>query len=151
MKPARLFGAATDFTMKTKSKIWLGVGAFAVVGAVGAGGTLAETGPGASALATPATDTAIPWIGPGRIVVAQHAGHEQPDPSKEAGEGNETKNFGNLPPALAFAVRIALLRGHLLVGDELIKQQQWNAALPHFLHPTEEIYGDIKGELAEYQ
>jgi hypothetical protein len=37
-----------------------------------------------------------------------------------------------------------------LVGDELVRQQQWNAALPHFLHPTEEIYGDIKGELGEY-
>jgi hypothetical protein len=24
------------------------------------------------------------------------------------------------------------VRGHLLVGDELVKQQQWNAALPHF-------------------
>ena len=47
-------------------------------------------------------------------------------------------------------MRVALLRGHLLVGDELIKQQQWNAALPHFLHPTEELYGDIQGELAGY-
>jgi hypothetical protein len=43
-----------------------------------------------------------------------------------------------------------LLRGHLLIGDELVKQQQWNAALPHFLHPGEEIYGDIKNELAHY-
>jgi hypothetical protein len=42
------------------------------------------------------------------------------------------------------------LRGHLLVGDELVKQQQWNAALPHFLHPTEELYGDIQSELAGY-
>ena len=42
------------------------------------------------------------------------------------------------------------MRGHLLVGDELVKQQQWNAALPHFLHPTEELYGDIQGELAGY-
>jgi hypothetical protein len=48
-------------------------------------------------------------------------------------------------------VRIALIRGHLLVGDELVKQQQWNAALPHFLHPGEEIYGDIKEELADYK
>jgi len=47
-------------------------------------------------------------------------------------------------------VRIALLRGHLLVGDELVKQQQWNAALPHFLHPTEEIYDDIKVQLDDY-
>jgi hypothetical protein len=147
-----LFVAVTDFDMRTKGKIWLGVGAFAVVGAgaMGAGGVLAETGPGVRALARPATDTAIPRIGPGRIVVAQHAGHEQPDPSKEAGEGNEGKGLANLPPELAFAVRIALLRGHLLVGDELVKQQQWNAALPHFLHPGEELYGDLKDHLADY-
>src|SRR5262249_36536106 len=69
----------------------------------------------------------------------------------DAGEGGEAKDLSRLPPELAFAARIALLCGHLLVGDELVKQQQWNAALPHFLHPTEEIYGDIKAELAEYK
>jgi hypothetical protein len=37
------------------------------------------------------------------------------------------------------------------VGDELVKQQQWNAALPHFLHPGEEIYADIKEQLTEYK
>jgi hypothetical protein len=83
-------------------------------------------------------------------VIAQHSGHDQADPKKEAGEGNEGKGLANLPPELAFAVRVALLRGHLLVGDELVKQQQWNAALPHFLHPGEEIYGDIKDQLADY-
>jgi len=72
----------------------------------------------------------------------------------KAGEGGEEggeKGVATLPPALAFAVRIALLRGHLLIGDELVRQQQWNAALPHFLHPAEEIYGDIKDQLADYQ
>jgi hypothetical protein len=37
------------------------------------------------------------------------------------------------------------------VGDELVKQQQWNAALPHFLHPGEEIYADIREQLTQYQ
>jgi len=136
--------------MRTKSKIWLGVGAFAVAGAVGAGGPLAQTTSDARTAAAPQTDTAIPWSRSGGMVVAQHAGHDQPDQNKEAGEGNEGKGLANLPPELAFAVRIALLRGHLLVGDELVKQQQWNAALPHFLHPGEEIYGDIKDQLADY-
>jgi len=135
--------------MRTKSKIWLGVGAFAFVGTgtVSVVGALIGTAPGASALATPASDTAIGRIEANRIVVA---GHDQPDPNKEAGEGNEGQNLANLPPELAFAVRIALLRGHLLVGDELVKQQQWNAALPHFLHPGEELYGDLKDQLANY-
>ena len=76
--------------------------------------------------------------------MAPHAGHD-------AGEGGESQGLANLPPDLAFAARVTLLRGHLLVGDELVRQQQWNAALPHFLHPTEEIYGDIKDQLAEYR
>jgi hypothetical protein len=133
--------------MKTKSKIWLGVGAFVVVGtgATGATGMLAaQAAFGLSARPDLPIDAAI--ASAVRTVVAQHAGHD-PD----AGEGGEAKDLSRLPPGLAFAARIALLRGHLLVGDELVKQQQWNAALPHFLHPTEEIYGDIKGELAEYK
>src|SRR5262245_10068215 len=138
--------------MKIKSKIWLGVGAFVVAGTSATGGTPpgVETVPGIDALRTPATATALARIPSGRIVIAQHSGHDQPDPKKEAGEGNEGKGLANLPPELAFAARVALLRGHLLVGDELVKQQQWNAALPHFLHPGEELYGDIKDQLADY-
>lgn len=133
--------------MKAKRKIWIGVGAFVVVGtgAAGAVGSLAAETPAEMSLLGMTTDTAILFSDrAGRTVVAQHADH-----GGEAGEGGE-KGVANLPPELAFAVRIALLRGHLLAGDELVKQQQWNAALPHFLHPTEEIYGDIKDQLADY-
>src|SRR5262245_52818399 len=130
--------------MKTKTKIWLGVGAFVVIETAATGGSPR------SAAETP------PWVSPrphlpaaaaaaGAIRVAQEADH-----ARDAGEGGEAGTLARLPHELAFAVRIALLRGHLLVGDELVKQQQWNAALPHFLHPTEELYGDIQGELASY-
>ncbi len=161
--------------MKTKSKIWLGIGAFVVAGAGASVDPLvADTaaGPGAfsgkadtgfpqkmrpttesCAPNGPTTDTAIPAMSAGRFVIAQHADHapKADKGSGEAGgeEGGE-KGVANLPPALAFAARIALLRGHLLIGDELVKQQQWNAALPHFLHPGEEIYADIEGQLADY-
>jgi hypothetical protein len=33
------------------------------------------------------------------------------------------------------------MRGHLLVGQQLIELELWDEALPHFLHPTEELYG----------
>jgi hypothetical protein len=129
--------------MKTKRKIWLGVGAFVVAG-TGAMGTPPVTEvPSISDLAT---DTAIPHVHSGSLVLAQHAEH-----GKEAGEGGESKNLANLPPDLAFGVRIALLRGHLFVGDELVQQKQWNAALPHFLHPIEELYDDIRGPLTDYK
>jgi hypothetical protein len=134
--------------MRTKRKIWLGVGAFVVVGtsAAGSGATLAAEAPSGVSISGMASDAAVRSAGrSGGTVIAQHADH-----GGEAGEGGE-KGVANLPPELAFAVRIALLRGHLLAGDELVKQQQWNAALPHFLHPTEEIYGDIKDQLADYK
>jgi len=133
--------------MKEKTKIWLGVGAFVLAGtgATGAVSPLAtETVSGESGLSAQSPDTAmLPATSPG-VVIAQHAGHD-------AGEGGESQGLANLPPDLAFAARVTLLRGHLLVGDELVRQQQWNAALPHFLHPTEEIYGDIRDQLAGYR
>jgi hypothetical protein len=139
--------------MKTKSKIWLGVGAFVVVGTGVAGATDPLAPQVASGLGAFSVkmDTAISGLSSARIVVAQHSGHaKDAKENKEAGEGGESKGLADLPPDLAFAARIALLRGHLLVGDELVKQQQWNAALPHFLHPGEEIYADIEGQLANY-
>lgn len=133
--------------MRTKVRIWLGVGASIMVGttATAAVKPVAQL-PARPSLAGPRADAANARTSAATpIVLAQHVEH-----GKEAGEGGEAKGFANLPTDLAFAVRIALLRGHLLVGDELVKQQQWNAALPHFLHPTEEIYGDIKDVLDDY-
>lgn len=133
--------------MKAKTKIWLGVGAFVLAGtgATGAVSPLAtETVSGERGLSALSPDAAMPPSASPGVVIAQHAGHD-------AGEGGESQSLANLPPDLAFAVRVTLLRGHLLVGDELVRQQQWNAALPHFLHPTEEIYGDIRDQLAGYR
>ena len=56
-----------------------------------------------------------------------------------------------LPPDVAFARFIALIRGHLLTGDELASQRQWNAEHPHFSFPTEEIYGVIRDDLRSYK
>ena len=133
--------------MKARTKIWLGVGAFVLAGtgATGAVSPLAtETMSGERGLSALSPDAAMPPAASPGVVIAQHAGHD-------AGEGGESQSLANLPPDLAFAVRVTLLRGHLLVGDELVRQQQWNAALPHFLHPTEEIYGDIRDQLAGYR
>jgi hypothetical protein len=138
--------------MKTKSKIWLGVGAFVVTGtgAVGGHPTASAETPPVSGFHVPtgfATDTAVPRSA--GVVIAQHGDHGK-DAGKDAGEGGEGERVANLPPDLAFAVRIALLRGHLLVGDELVRQGQWNAGLPHFLHPTEELYEDLRVPLNDY-
>jgi hypothetical protein len=56
-----------------------------------------------------------------------------------------------LPADVAFGRFIALIRGHLLTGEELADKRQWDAALPHFRFPTEEIYGVIRDDLRNYR
>ena len=56
-----------------------------------------------------------------------------------------------LPQNVAFARFIALIRGHLLTGEELVSRRQWDAARPHFSFPTEEIYGVIRDDLRSYK
>jgi hypothetical protein len=61
------------------------------------------------------------------------------------------KIFAALPPDVAFGRFIALIRGHLLTGEELVKQRDWSDAHPHFLFPLEEIYGVIREDLRGYK
>ena len=136
--------------MKTRTKIWIGIGAFVMAGGgtADAGGfhpakPLADT----HALKNSAADTAIPHQAAHSIILAQ---------SKHGGEGGENEGGeggggAKLPPDLDFAVKIAQMRGHLLVGDQLVKEGQWKAAHPHFLHPVEELYGGIRSRLREYK
>lgn len=56
-----------------------------------------------------------------------------------------------LPQDISFGRFIALIRGHLLTGDELVSQRQWDAAAPHFSFPSEEIYGIIREDLRTYK
>jgi len=62
--------------------------------------------------------------------------------SSTASEGGEAylTDGGPKDTRIRFYRDIALMRGHLLVGDELIAKGLWDEALPHFLHPTEELY-----------
>src|SRR5262249_12091655 len=59
--------------------------------------------------------------------------------SGEAGERGEA----GLDPRGRFLRDMGLIRGHLLVGDELVKQGLWDDALPHFHHPVEELYAGV--------
>lgn len=133
--------------MKTRTKIWVGLGAFVVAGSSGhAAEPVADLQQQASPLALERAGATSPAVNStSTIMVAQHT-HGQGGEG-EGGEGGSA----DLPPDLGFALRIAHIRGHLLIGDELVKQGQWAAALPHFLHPTEEIYGAIRTRLRDYQ
>jgi hypothetical protein len=56
-----------------------------------------------------------------------------------------------LPPDVAFGRFIALIRGHLLTGDGLVAQREWDVASRHFGFPREEIYGVIREDLRGYR
>jgi hypothetical protein len=146
--------------MKSKTKIWLGVGAFVVAGVNGATAETPTLDRSASAIAltralAPTDVSAAKKRGGG-----EHGEHGERGAKKakkkqggeEGGEGGEEGGAkgAKLPPDLDFALKIAQIRGHLLVGDELVKEGQWVAALPHFLHPSEELYGPIRSRLKDY-
>jgi hypothetical protein len=131
--------------MKTRSKIWLGVGAFVIAGA----NPSAAEAPALEASARAGvSDLALTRaLAPMQVAAAKKHKH-----GGEGGEGGEEGGAkgAKLPPDLDFALKIAQIRGHLVVGDELVKAGQWAAALPHFLHPSEEIYDRIRGRLKDY-
>jgi hypothetical protein len=52
---------------------------------------------------------------------------------------------------LAFGRNIALIRGHLLTGDELAAQRDWGGAATHFNFPREEVYGLVRADLRTYK
>ncbi|MGH6727251.1 MAG: hypothetical protein ACREB8_12010 [Pseudolabrys sp.] len=56
-----------------------------------------------------------------------------------------------LPADVAFGRFIALIRGHLLTGEALVKERDWEDAHPHFMFPLEEIYGVIRDDLHNYK
>lgn len=121
----------TSKRAKVTRKIWLGIGAAAVIGGAGA---------------LPAH--------------AQHAGHGKqhdakapqsaspaaPGASTTPTEGGESylTDGGPKDTRIRFYRDVELVRGHLLVGQELIALGQWDEALPHFLHPTEELYDGLE-------
>ena len=138
--------------MTSRTKIWLGVGAFVVASApltvpVGATETPAFGRDNASTSGVALTRALDATV---RVAAAAKK-HDHGGEGGEGGEEGGAKGGAPLPPDLDFALKIAQIRGHLLVGDELVKQGQWAAALPHFLHPGEELYGPIRGRLKDYQ
>src|SRR5579871_384551 len=103
--------------MKARRKIWLGVGAVVVAGSGVVSTTQANdmaAGLGPKPPSGFMTGTTIPPAPAGGFVLAQHVEHGTPAaPAAQGGEGGEGDAIAKLPPQLAFAVRIALVRGHL--------------------------------------
>lgn len=120
--------------IKRTSKIWLGLGAAALIG-TGMPGAV-ERGHAQSP-----TTHAPQANGTGPAQVKDKEGAAATTKS-EGGEGGESGGAG-LDPRVKFARDMGLVRGHLRVGTELVQQGRWDDALPHFHHPIEELYPAI--------
>jgi hypothetical protein len=107
---------------KLTRKLWVGIGAATIAGvSVAAGAAAQEVHKGHQPPAAGSPDAAT----------------KTPD---QGGEAYLTDG-GPRDTRVRFYRDIALMRGHLLVGQQLIEAELWDEALPHFLHPTEELYG----------
>lgn len=145
-----------------RRKIWLGLGAAAMVGGGAVGASALEAGR-APAMADVAAETAAAQPGEGRILVAAGGAHgahgaatgkaadgDKASSAKAAGGEGEGVKKADVDPIVHFNHNLALIRGHLLVGDELVKEGKWNDAMVHFMHPSEEIYGNMAGDLKTF-
>jgi hypothetical protein len=65
--------------------------------------------------------------------------------SAEGGEGGEGETTGN--PDVDLMTNLGLMKGHLMVAQELIDQKKYKEAEPHIGHPVEEIYGGVEATL----
>lgn len=125
--------------------LWIGVGAYALV----AGSALP-----AEAEAQRSTERHVPSSAADQGGGPSHGGEagargRETGHRGEGGERGAAEAFAGAPPEVIYAARIALIRGHLAVGRELVEAGAWSEALPHFLHPTEEIYEDLAPALRD--
>jgi len=79
-----------------------------------------------------------------------HAQNKMSPPAAASTQDGQ-KDAQNFAQDLEFARFIALIRGHLLTGDELAGQREWDLASRHFGYPREEIYGVIREQLRAYK
>jgi hypothetical protein len=109
---------------KLTRKIWVGIGAATIAGASFAGAAAAQHQKGHGA------------------PQAADADKGQGSATSTPAEGGEAylTDGGPRDTRIRFYRDIELIRGHLLVGGQLIELGLWDEALPHFLHPTEELY-----------
>jgi len=125
----------------SKVKIWVGLGAYVL--ASGVGTAFAQTSD---------ADHSIHGKHGIQIAQATHDSHGGGGAGGEGGEGGEagaSKALAGLNEEQAYLANISMIRGHLNVGNELYAAGKTSDALPHFLHPVEELYGELKEVMDE--
>lgn len=99
--------------------------------------------------------TAVPLHGAAAQQARQQGSTAKPSPVKAKTETGSLAAPGQASGAdfpdgqpkdrrIFYYRQLALIHGHLLVGHELVQEDRWEEALPHFLRPTETIYAQIR-------
>lgn len=145
---------------KNKTKLWVGLGAFTLVGAGvaiegGLDGARADAAQqDVPAVGAPLAGVATPAASMPGVVQLAFAGGEAGHGSHAGGDGGEGGEGGEAGAATAAATdpvayieMIQYIRGHLDVGRELYEADRAKDAMIHFVHPAEEIYEALEPAL----
>ncbi|QSJ16785.1 helix-hairpin-helix domain-containing protein [Nostoc sp. UHCC 0702] len=89
-----------------------------------------------------------PYGTPEDLVTKKVITQEQFDQIKDAVTTEEVVLTGEAKD-VDYMTKLGLMKGHLLVAQELLDQNQPKQAEPHIGHPVEEIYVDVEDQLNE--
>jgi hypothetical protein len=134
--------------MEPRVKIWIGMGAWLLASASPAAiATATATGKDDARGAAPLGASAHPGMMAQQHAMPMPMTQSQGGEGGEGGEGGASAVFDEATPEQAFMGRLLLIKGHLLVGQELYDQGHPDDALQHFQHPLVEIYDYIEPDL----
>jgi hypothetical protein len=89
-----------------------------------------------------------PYASPEDLVSKKVINQEQFDQIKDMVTVQEVVLTGEAKD-IDYMTKLGLMKGHLLVAQELLEQNQPKQAQPHIGHPVEEIYIDVEEQLEE--
>jgi hypothetical protein len=89
-----------------------------------------------------------PYSSPDDLVAKKVISQEQFDKIKDQVTVQEVVLTGEAKD-IDYMTKLGLMKGHLLVAQELLEQNQPKQAEPHIGHPVEEIYVDVEEQLNE--
>jgi len=120
--------------------LWIVIAAAAMAGAVALPGTaIAQQGkaPGQTTKQSPAKQSVVRQAPPKAKTVTGSLAVPQPVAGADVPDGQPRD------PRIFYYRQLALIHGHLLVGHELVQEDRWQDARPHFLHPIEALYAQL--------
>lgn len=114
---------------------------FLALGLTVALGACGNPSPDATSSAADATPTE-------HATTSHSDGGEGGEDGGEGGEGGES-GAGSGDADVDYMTTLGLMKGHMIVAEELMALGQYDEAQPHIEHPVEELYAGVEDQLAE--